>query len=83
MSPTDLQLSMMTKLLHPDNLHSFASSTAKSLALIGLLSKLCNSPYLLKKNGEGAKESAMRSALELIPPKASPEDVSLSGKFVL
>lgn len=79
-SPTDLQLSMMTKLLHPDNLHSFASSTAKSLALIGLLSKLCNSPYLLKKNGEG---TAMRSALELIPSKALPEDVSLSGKLAL
>jgi hypothetical protein len=82
-SPTKLQLSMMTKLLHPDNLHSFASSTAKSLALIGLLSKLCNSPCLLKKNGEWPKESGMRSALELIPSKAPPEDVSLSGKLIL
>lgn len=78
-SPTELQLSMMGKLLHPENLHSFASSTAKSLALIGVLSKLCNSPYLLKRNGDGSKEHGMKSALEILPAKSSPEDVSLSG----
>jgi len=70
---------MMKKLLHPDNLRSFAISTAKSLALIGLLSKLCNSPYLLKKNGEQVKEHGMKPVLELIPSKCSLEDVSLSG----
>ncbi|KIM23797.1 hypothetical protein M408DRAFT_332159 [Serendipita vermifera MAFF 305830] len=80
-SPTQLQLSIMGKLLHPDNLYAFASSTAKSLALIGLLSKICNSPVLLRKNGEESTEPGMRSALALLPPKSSPEDVSLSGKL--
>lgn len=69
---------MMAKLLNPDALSSLTSSTAKSLALIQTLSKLCNSPYLLTKKDD--ENSGINAAIRLLPTKAVPEDVSLSGK---
>ena len=52
-SPTRLQLAMLSKILSKDAVNRLAhSSTAKSLAAIGSLMKLCNSPMLLMKNRE-------------------------------
>ncbi|KAG8814011.1 helicase, partial [Serendipita sp. 399] len=78
-SPTELQLAMITHLLHPDNLHRLTDSTAKSLALIQTLSKLCNSPYLLKK--KAPSDDSFSEAIRMIPAQAREDDVSLSGKL--
>lgn len=65
---------------------------AKSLAMISLLTKLSNSPILLKAALEKSKSSrddiddtgqAVEEALELLPHNAKLEDVALSGKVVL
>lgn len=63
-------------------------STADSLALINLLTKVSNSPILLKAvvdkaNAEGKesmKNTTIREATSLIPEGARVEDMSLSGK---
>jgi hypothetical protein len=68
---------MMAKLLNPDALGSL--STAKSLALIQTLSKLCNSPSLLSRKGDD--NAGINAAVKLMPANASAEDVSLSGGF--
>jgi DNA repair and recombination protein RAD54B len=63
------------------------SSTAESLALINLLTKISNSPILLKatadkvqcNGGENIMRAGLDEALNLIPGKAKIEDISLSG----
>ena len=64
------------------------SSTAESLALINTLTKISNSPILLKATadkakantgGDAIKRAGMEDALKLLPQKAQIEDFSLSG----
>ncbi|KAG8905609.1 helicase, partial [Tulasnella sp. 417] len=84
--PTALQLSIFDAILKPEVVDDVVhGSMAKSLALIQLLTKVCNSPYLLKKlEGSAAQASPppnVKAALSLLPPSAGPEDFSLSGKL--
>ncbi|KAG6891751.1 hypothetical protein C0992_006172 [Termitomyces sp. T32_za158] len=87
-TPTALQLSIFSKILHPDRLDDLIqSSTAESLALINILTKVSNSPILLKATADKAKadckDTLRRSGLEeasrLIPEHAQIDDVTLSG----
>jgi DNA repair and recombination protein RAD54B len=68
------------------------SSTAESLALINTLTKISNSPILLKATADKAKanpgddaikRAGMDEALKLLPPKAQIEDLSLSGRVAI
>lgn len=84
--PTALQLSIFDAILKPEVVDDVVhGSMAKSLALIQLLTKVCNSPYLLKKlEGSAAQASPppnVKAALSLLPSSAGPEDFSLSGKL--
>lgn len=93
-TPTVLQLSMFYKILNPDKLNDLIqSSTAESLALINILTKISNSPILLKATADKAKNRkngavdpaqccAADDALELLPTKAHVADMSLSGKSI-
>ena len=93
-TPTKLQLSMFEKFLSNDKLDSLIrDSTAESLALINMLTKISNSPILLKatadqarlkaqQGGNIAKWNAIEEALQLLPERAQVGDVSLSGKAV-
>ena len=89
---------MLSKILSKDAVNKLAhSSTAKSLAAIGSLMKLCNSPMLLMKNGlpankPGGKQGdsgddpdsdAISQAITCIPREAKFADVSLSGKLIV
>ena len=72
---------------------------AKSLAMIGLLTKLSTSPFLLKavleKKGKinvggGGDDSdvedtgdSVENAVRLLPDNAKPEHVKLSGKSII
>lgn len=91
-TPTLLQLSIFSKILNPDKLDNIIqSSTAESLALINMLTKISNSPILLKavadkakaksRGNEGniAKTTAVEEAVKLLPNGAQVQDVSLSG----
>ena len=86
-TPTALQLSIFAKILRPDNVDNIVeSSTAESLALIGLLTKISNSPILLKavvdkarNKAQTSKHKAVEDAANLLPERAQPEDVNLSG----
>ncbi|KAI0335474.1 hypothetical protein GY45DRAFT_1316794 [Cubamyces sp. BRFM 1775] len=92
-TPTKLQLSIFEKILSHDKLDSLVrNSTAESLALINMLTKISNSPILLKatadqarlkaqKSGDTVKSNAIDEALKLLPERAQVEDVSLSGKL--
>ncbi|KAI0320767.1 P-loop containing nucleoside triphosphate hydrolase protein [Amylostereum chailletii] len=93
-TPTCLQLAIFTKLLNPDKLDNIIQdSTAESLALINMLTKISNSPILLKavadkasakmKQGGNnvARTTAVEEAVKLLPDRAQVEDVSLSGKL--
>ena len=93
MTPTLLQVAIFSKILNPDKLdHIIQESTAESLALINMLTKISNSPILLKavadkakskiKSGEDntAKTSLVQEAVKLLPERAQIEDVTLSGK---
>ena len=65
----------------------------KSLALISTLTKICNSPMLLRKQDDipfaaaptesRAVPANVKAALALLPQGASFEDVSLSGKLTV
>jgi hypothetical protein len=61
------------------------ASTAKSLALIGRLKQLCNSPVLLpgksdeKEELESTANTAIKNALVLLPESAQIDDMTLSG----
>jgi DNA repair and recombination protein RAD54B len=91
-TPTSLQLSIFRKILNPDRLDNIIEySTAESLALINILTKISNSPILLKavadkakakvSQGEDNKErtTVVEEAVKLLPERAQVEDVSLSG----
>ncbi|EPQ57554.1 hypothetical protein GLOTRDRAFT_127906 [Gloeophyllum trabeum ATCC 11539] len=92
-TPTSLQLSMFSKVLNVDKLDNLiGGSTAESLALINILTKLSNSPVLLKavadkakmspgQGGKMIKASSIQEALKLLPDRIVPEDVSMSGKL--
>ncbi|KAJ7647498.1 SNF2 family N-terminal domain-containing protein [Roridomyces roridus] len=88
-TPTRLQLSIFSKILHPDKLEDLAqSSTAESLALINMLTKVSSSPILLKATadkakaaGSAIKRAGVDEALQLLPENAQIEDMSLSGKL--
>jgi DNA repair and recombination protein RAD54B len=92
-TPTSLQLSIFAKILHPDKLdYVIQGSTAESLALINLLTKISNSPILLKATADKAnrisadsdsiKRRGVDDALKLLPEKAQIEDMSLSGNVI-
>lgn len=92
-TPTPLQLSIFAKILNPDKLnHLMQSSTAESLALINVLTKISNSPILLKATADkaktkadqgtdGIKRAGVDEALKLLPERAQIEDMSLSGAY--
>ncbi|KAI0638193.1 P-loop containing nucleoside triphosphate hydrolase protein [Trametes polyzona] len=92
-TPTPLQLSIFEKILSSDKLDNLVrNSTAESLALINMLTKISNSPILLKatadqarlkaqQGGDTVKRNAIEEALKLLPERAQVEDVSLSGKL--
>ncbi|KAI0266687.1 P-loop containing nucleoside triphosphate hydrolase protein [Gloeopeniophorella convolvens] len=93
-TPTALQVSIFSKILNPDRLDNIIQhSTAESLALINMLTKISNSPILLKavvdkakaKRNQGednvAKTTVVEEAVKLLPERAQVEDVSLSGKL--
>ncbi|PCH43504.1 hypothetical protein WOLCODRAFT_164492 [Wolfiporia cocos MD-104 SS10] len=92
-TPTPLQLSIFNKILSADKLDNLVrSSTAESLALINMLTKISNSPILLKatmdqarnkgdQSGDIIKRNAVEEALKLLPERVRAEDVSLSGKL--
>ncbi|KAJ6495564.1 SNF2 family N-terminal domain-containing protein [Mycena vitilis] len=92
-TPTRLQLSIFAKILNPDKLDDLAqSSTAESLALINMLTKVSNSPILLKATADkekaagidirnAIKRAGVDDALKLLPENAQIEDMSLSGKL--
>lgn len=90
-TPTPLQLAIFAKILHPDKLDDLVqSSTAESLALINLLTKVSNSPILLKATldkdssaGENSRRASVRDAVTLLPERAQVEDMSLSGKVAV
>ena len=91
-TPTKLQLSIFEKILSHDKLDNLVrNSTAESLALINMLTKISNSPILLKatadqaklkaqQGGDSVKRNAIEEALTLLPERAQVEDVSLSGQ---
>ncbi|KAF8160977.1 SNF2 family N-terminal domain-containing protein [Crassisporium funariophilum] len=93
-TPTALQLSMFSTILNPDKLNDLIqSSTAESLALINILTKISNSPILLKATADSAKNKqqgstasiqrvAVDDATKLLPAKAHVTDMSLSGKLI-
>lgn len=83
---------MFSKILHPTHLDDLMqSSTAESLALISILTKISNSPILLKATVDNAKgknseslsvhKKGVRDALQYLPERTHIADVTLSGKF--
>ena len=93
MTPTALQLSIFSKILNPDKLDNIIQdSTAESLALINMLTKISNSPILLKAVADKAKSkvnhggdnvaktTVVQEAVKLLPEGARVEDMSLSGQ---
>ncbi|KAH8107828.1 P-loop containing nucleoside triphosphate hydrolase protein [Cristinia sonorae] len=89
-TPTRLQRSMFQRMLTRDHIDNVSrANTAESLALINLLTKISNSPILLKatvdqaknQGDDGVKIQAIRDAVKLLPDRAQIEDVSLSGKL--
>ncbi|KAJ7209558.1 P-loop containing nucleoside triphosphate hydrolase protein [Mycena pura] len=91
--PTRLQLNMFSKILNPERLDDLVqSSTAESLALINMLTKVSNSPILLKATADkqeaagidvhnAIKRAGVHDALKLLPENARVDDMSLSGKL--
>ncbi|CCM04370.1 uncharacterized protein FIBRA_06543 [Fibroporia radiculosa] len=92
-TPTKVQLSIFNKILTADRLDNLVrNSTAESLALINMLTKISNSPILLKatldqaknradQGGDVIKKNAIEEALKLLPERARVDDVTLSGKL--
>lgn len=82
--PTDIQIKIFASVLHPDKLNLILQgSTARTLALINQLTKISNSPELVKKfDAEDLKEEAedVRNSLQnLIPDSGEAGDVTTSG----
>ncbi|KAG8213764.1 P-loop containing nucleoside triphosphate hydrolase protein [Butyriboletus roseoflavus] len=91
-TPSKLQLSMFAIILKPEKLDTIIEgSTAESLALIGTLTKVSNSPVLLKAQLDKAKMSkgehkirpGVAEAVKILPERAQIEDFSLSGNRIL
>ncbi|KAF9653003.1 hypothetical protein BDM02DRAFT_3266009 [Thelephora ganbajun] len=89
-TPTRVQIKILMKILTKDNLDPLIkNSMTDSLALMGLLQKICNSPILLKatvdknkgKGNQDANAGAVLDALVYLPARPQVEDVSLSGKL--
>ncbi|QRW11400.1 DNA repair and recombination protein RAD54 [Ceratobasidium sp. AG-Ba] len=87
--PTTLQLAVFQKILRPDHVQDLVHGpTARSLALITTLTKICNSPIMLAKTDKSAADDSrttrtlVQEALGLLPPGAAPDDVTLSGKLI-
>jgi len=90
-TPTPLQLEIFHKILNPDGVDDLIeqNTTAESLALIGILTKISNSPILLKATAESVekKERSMfhkrnfTEAANLVPKEAQIDDMNLSGMF--
>ena len=84
---------MFSAILSPDRLDDLTrGSTADALALINILTKICNSPVLLKatadsakaKSGDGPGPAVLRrpgvqESLKMIPPGVEVGDMRLSG----
>lgn len=90
-TPSKLQLSMFATILSPEKLDTLIEgSTAESLALIGMLTKVSNSPVLLKaqldkarmSKGEHRIRPGITEAVKLLPERAQIEDFSLSGMCI-
>jgi DNA repair and recombination protein RAD54B len=90
-TPTRVQTKILMKILNKDNLDPLIKNgMTDSLAMMGLLQKICNSPILLKatadknkgKETRDANASAILDALEYLPARPQVEDVSLSGWLV-
>ncbi|KAL1748631.1 P-loop containing nucleoside triphosphate hydrolase protein [Schizophyllum fasciatum] len=90
--PTQLQVSMYQKILHPDKVDDFVNgSQADTLALLNTLKKVSNSPILVKaahdKDKESSKTSiaknAVAEAVTVLQPDARVDDMTLSGKLIL
>ena len=93
-APTRLQLTMFSRILQPAQLDDLIqSSTAESLALISVLTKISNSPILLKATVDNAKakdtettstwRKGIRDALQYLPERVHIADVMLSGKLIV
>jgi len=92
-TPTRVQTKILLKILNKDILDPLIKNNmTDSLAMMGLLQKICNSPILLKatadknkgkekkeKKNEDAHASAILDALAYLPTRPQVEDVSLSG----
>ncbi|KAG2153895.1 P-loop containing nucleoside triphosphate hydrolase protein [Suillus clintonianus] len=90
-TPTQLQLSIFSAILNPDKLDRLINGpTAESLVLINMLTKISNSPVLLKAQADKAKATntdAIRrpgidEALSLLPKDTRVDDFSMSGKLL-
>lgn len=85
--PTQLQVSMFQKILTKNIDDWVGSSTSESLAMINVLTKISNSPILLKATADKSKEnsnSIMRPGVEeavKLLPHSRVEDLGLSGKL--
>ena len=91
MTPTKLQLSIFSTILKSDRLDNLIQgSTAESLALISLMTKISNTPILLRAMADKAKIESdgciklpgVQEALKLLPQHAQIEDFTLSGKWL-
>ncbi|KAG6330522.1 hypothetical protein ID866_8566 [Astraeus odoratus] len=89
-TPTQLQTSMLAAILSPEKLDTLIEGpTAESLALINMLTKISNSPVLLKAQVDKMRSSksgliirpGVTEALKLLPEKTRIEDFSISGKL--
>jgi DNA repair and recombination protein RAD54B len=87
-TPTRVQTKILKKILAKDNLDPLIKNNmTDSLAMMGLLQKICNSPILLKattdrnkgKENQSASSDAILDALVFLPARPQVEDVSLSG----
>lgn len=80
---------MFSKILNSSQLDDIIQgSTADSLALINVLTKISNSPILLKATADSAKgkqdtmsKRAVQDALRYLPAGADVADVTLSGMY--
>ena len=91
-TPTKLQLSMFAAILRPEQINELTQgSTAESLALINTLTKISNSPILLKATADKMKatagdrgacmqQSGVREALSMLPSSSEIFDMTLSGE---
>lgn len=91
-TPTKLQISMFSAILRPERIDDISQgSTAESLAMINILTKISNSPVLLKatadkmKTNTGNKGSCIeragvKEALKLLPERVEVSDMTLSGE---